>query len=113
MATFSSFGTVKQTIICAILGATLVLSGAAHAQTSPFKATAVKRPLQSPPQAKLTQWFVTVSRKDGQAVGAGEVDAASKFAVANACASGETTSFAEGVRDGTGIRFEFICAERG
>ncbi len=112
MVGFSSFYSVQKTLGALVLGVGLVVSGAVVAQTSPYKATAVKRPLQSPPQAKLTQWFVTVSRKDGQVVSSAEVQAASQFAVANACARGQTTSFAEGVRDGNGIRFEFICAER-
>ncbi len=88
------------------------ISSMAVAQTSPFKATATKRALKSPAKAKLTQWFVTVSRKDGQAIPASQVQAASAFAVAGGCPTGQTVSFAEGVRDGNSIRFEFICAER-
>lgn len=90
----------------------IALPMGAVAQTSPFKATAVKRSLKSPPQAVLTQWFITVSRKDGQPIAASDVKLASQFAVANACAGGQTTSFAEGVREGNAVRFEFICAQR-
>lgn len=103
----------KLSFICAaVLAAWFFGPGAVVAQTSPFQATAIKRPLQSPPQARLTQWFVTVFRKDGQPMPDGQIQTASQFAVAKACVGGQTTSFAEGVRDGLGVRFEFICAQR-